>query len=216
MKTSKCLFLAAASAALAFMFYGCSGDDGGDSGGSCDIRDYKTVEIGTQIWMAENLNCNVSGSKCNENLANCTKYGRLYDWATAMALQSSCNSSSCSNMIQVKHQGICPFGWHVPSKEEWETLINYAGGSLTAGTRLKATSGWDSSDIPAGTDTYGFTALPGGGSGYIGEHGAWWSNTEYDAYFAYSLEMSYYSERVSAASTGNKNYGFYSVRCLKD
>jgi len=60
--------------------------------------------------MAENLNYNVSGSECYEDDPNCAKYGRLYNWATAMALPSDCNSKSCASQISEKHKGICPSG----------------------------------------------------------------------------------------------------------
>jgi uncharacterized protein (TIGR02145 family) len=133
------------------------------SGGSCDINDYRTVKIGDQIWMAENLNCNVNGSKCYGNLeSNCNIYGRLYNWATA-------------NIV-------CPSGWHLPTKAEYETLDNAVGGSSTAGTKLKAKSGWNSGGN--GTDDYGFSALPGGCGNsdgyfdYVGYSGGWWSASE--------------------------------------
>jgi uncharacterized protein (TIGR02145 family)/uncharacterized repeat protein (TIGR02543 family) len=87
----------------------------------CDGQTFRTVVIGTQTWMAENLNCDVSGSECyNNNESNCATYGRLYDWATAMALPSSCNSSTCSSQINAKHRGICPSGWHIPSNADWD------------------------------------------------------------------------------------------------
>jgi len=120
--------------ALAFTF-SCSsdGDDGGDgtsSGGN--VAAYEPVVIGGQTWMSKNLAINVPGAKCyGENgtlpaaevQANCVKYGRLYDWSTAMALPASCNSSSCASRINTPHRGICPSGWHIPSNADWNVLM---------------------------------------------------------------------------------------------
>jgi len=104
-----------------------------------DVRDsikYKAVDIGTQTWMAENLNYDIPDDDTDicyeEKPANCKTYGRLYDW----------------NSIQ----GVCPSGWHIPSDAEWATLINFAG----EGSKLKSASGWN------GTNDYRFSALPGG------------------------------------------------------
>ena len=144
-------FVLAASMVLAMAFtFSCSSDDegGGDpsssSGGGSDgdkgndIGNYRTVVIGTQTWMAENLNYAVEGSKCYDNdPANCVKYGRLYDWSTAMGFPSSCNEDACSSQIQSKHRGICPSGWHLPSYDDWDILMDYVGGYRTAGTKLK-------------------------------------------------------------------------------
>jgi uncharacterized protein (TIGR02145 family) len=185
--------------ALVFTFNGCSGDDS-DGGGSCDIKDYRTVVIGSQTWMAENLNCNVSGSKCyGDDNANCAKYGRLYDWATAMDIDKKYNSRQKWGGSDVKHRGICPSGWHIPSHSEWKQLIDYVGNDKgcteCAGKYLKATSGW--SNDGNGTDTYSFSALPGGygdsdGSfGSVGSIGHWWSASEDYSNSAYSRGMGY-------------------------
>jgi len=134
MTKTKGFLVAVVAATMAFTF-SCSSDDGegGGGGGGCSASNFKTVEIGGQTWTAENLNCNVSGSKCyGDDPANCEKYGRLYTRATANT--------------------ICPSGWHLPSVAEWVAL-----GSIS---KLKATSGWSSNGN--GTDDYGFSALPGG------------------------------------------------------
>jgi uncharacterized protein (TIGR02145 family) len=198
----------------------------------CDSRDgkkYVYVTIGTQTWMAENLNYEVSGSKCGDgsslseaNTSTCDTYGRLYNWATAMALPSNCNSSTCSSQVGTKHKGICPSGWHIPSDAEWTTLTDFVGGLSNAGTKLKAKSGWNPyNGVPAGTDAYGFSALPGGdggsdGSFYdVGIVGSWWSATEYNASYAWDRGMGYYGIDVYRYDDAGKSY-FFSVRCLKD
>jgi uncharacterized protein (TIGR02145 family) len=186
------------------------------------VQNYKTVVIGTQTWMAENLNYNASGSKCYaegisgvsaDSIAkNCAKYGRLYNWSTAM----NGAGSSSANPSNVK--GVCPSGWHLPSNAEWTTLTDFVGGSSTAGTKLKAASGWNIGGN--GTDDYGFSALPGGvgdsdGSFYsVGYDGRWWSATESSAYSADNRIMSYGGADVYSYYNG-KSY-FYSVRCVQD
>ena len=159
----------------------------------------QTVTIGGKVWMAENLNRATANSKCYGNDAsNCAKYGRLYTWFDA--------------------KNACPVGWHLPSDAEWTTLTDFVGGSSTAGTKLKATSGWYNNGN--GKDEYGFSALPGGyGSSdgnfyYAGDGGFWWSATEYNAVNAWSRYMYYNLEGVD-----RHNYGktlLFSVRCVAD
>jgi uncharacterized protein (TIGR02145 family) len=175
-------------------------------------RSYKTVEIGTQVWMAENLNSFITGSnasKCYGNdFANCDKYGSLYNWDAAKMA--------------------CPPDWHLPSDADWNTLMKFVNPSCTdnsdcagAGTKLKATAGWNfDAGTPAGTDDYGFSALPGGfgysgGSFYnVGYYGTWWSASESNSYSAYYRDMGYYYEYVNYYYY-DKDY-LYSVRCLQD
>jgi len=146
---------------------GCPGGSGGGGGSSfTDSRDgkrYRTVRIGTQTWMAENLNYTTSNSWCyDDDPSNCTKYGRLYTWDAAMSA--------------------CPSGWHLPSDVEWDILLAAVGGASTAGTMLKSTTGW--SDGGNGADVYGFSALPGGWRDTdgtftsAGRYGEWWCATE--------------------------------------
>jgi len=166
-----------------------------------DGRVYKTVKIGNQVWMAENLAYDAPGSVCYENdPANFEKYGLLYKWETAMK--------------------VCPPGWHLPSRAEWDVLITYAGGRGSAGIKLKATSGWNSNGN--GTDDFAFSALPGGigdshGGFYnVGTTGYWWSATADDAAdYAYYRIMNYISEIVYRFYFG-KSYSLLSVRCIKD
>ncbi|GBU24768.1 hypothetical protein R83H12_01403 [Fibrobacteria bacterium R8-3-H12] len=165
---------------------------------SCDVAGFKTVKIGNQIWMAENLNIDIQGSKCYEdNPENCKKYGRLYYYGIAVQA--------------------CPKGWHLPSDKEWQMLVDFVGGEAVAGTKLKAKDGWNEGGN--GTDDYGFSALPGGngnsdGSFYgVGKYGSW-SATEDNASIAWSRNMDYDDAKVIR----DHNYKTYlfSVRCVQD
>ncbi|MDR0331647.1 MAG: hypothetical protein LBH93_08070 [Chitinispirillales bacterium] len=145
-----------------------------------DLRDwqkYRAVTIGNQTWMAQNLNFATKHSLCYQNYAgNCKMFGRLYGWDDAMAA--------------------CPKGWHLPTRDEWDTLIQYAGGSCVAGKKLKSKrmsigdginrGGWAKNEVYGtdNTDDYGFSALAGGwlwGGTYkaSGWYGEWWSATKY-------------------------------------
>jgi len=177
-----------------------------------DTRDgqtYKTVRIGTQTWMAQNMNYKTDRywsyfniSWCyNNDTSYCAKYGRLYDWETALT--------------------VCPAGWKLSSREDWDKLVATAGGKEMAGKNLKSKSGWNDYKGKSGngTDDYGFSALPGGtryysygNFDYAGYHGGWWTATE--SGYAYYRNMSYDYDRVDE----NHYYksGGFSVRCLKD
>jgi len=199
---------------------------------SRDSTTYNKVTIGTQTWMAENLNYNANGSKCygddtgGDSRSYCVKYGRLYNWDTAM------NNSASSDAVPSGVQGVCPDGWHLPSRAEWNMLTTAVGGGKTAGTKLKAAIGWND---PAGTsgsngtDDYGFSALPGGlaepGSfGSVGYRGYWWSATRYPKTgeeSAYGLFMQSEYSNVNSITDNNSMDGhdktdLYSVRCVKD
>ena len=215
-----------ASLVLATTFtLSCDSKDPNSFKDSRDGKKYKTVTIGSQIWMAENLNYAAEGSVCYENNPdNCAKYGRLYDWATAMMLSSTCNSTDCSNLIQSKHQGICPSGWHLPSKDEYEELLYDNDGDYHAvGKKLKAKSGWNDNDGKPGdgTDDFGFSALPGGfgnsggGSfGGVGNVGNWWGTNDISGTWASILEIrNPYGE--ASLSSGVKS-NLLSVRCVWD
>ncbi|MCK9182721.1 MAG: fibrobacter succinogenes major paralogous domain-containing protein [Fibrobacteraceae bacterium] len=166
---------------------------------SRDNQVYKTVVIGTQTWMAENLNYKVDSSWCYMDSAGyCEKYGRLYQWGAAMDLDVAYNSKMRGGS-EVDYQGICPSGWHIPDTTEWQTLHDYVeanNGDDSVATSLKSTSGWDAGDD--GTDAFGFSALPvgwrdddGGFERGIskssrsedGTYGIYfWTSTEYEGY----------------------------------
>lgn len=187
-----------------------------------DVRDkqtYRTVKIGPQVWMAQNLNYKVDSSFCyNNDTVNCNKYGRLYMWAAAMGLKDSCNAISCSSEVIIKHRGVCPSGWHVPSDLEWRMLTDTILAAATAGTKLKSASDWYSK---AGTDDYGFRALP---SGYyegppffsVGIYGSWWSNSEEEAKIAWAQGMGISTAFRSVSHyVSEKTFG-RSLRCFQD
>jgi uncharacterized protein (TIGR02145 family) len=247
---------------------------------SRDGKTYKTVKIGEQTWMAENLNFKAESSKCygedglahatltngigdgvnlpsSEVQANCAKHGRLYDWATAMNIDTSYNNSGGNKFIwdkekdnarknklwggsDVKHQGVCPSGWHLPNSDEWLSLAKFVGDSIAidgtvigkmdkslmtianksfdAGVKLKSVEGWMSSSI-AGIDAFGFAALPSGNGQpghfyYIGYQGYWWSATENNATVARSRSMLY--NYVDLNRRTNNKADLLSVRCIQN
>lgn len=130
---------------------------------SRDGRTYKIVKIGSQTWMAENLNFKTDSSFCyNNEETNFTKYGRLYTWAVAVGKsENECGYGKTCSLPSGNIQGVCPSGWHLSSRAEWETLFNAVGGQSTAGNVFKSTSGWY--DSGNGSDAFGFSALPAGG-----------------------------------------------------
>ena len=196
-------------------------------GSFIDSRDgklYKITKIDKQIWMAENLNYDTTGSNCyKDSISYCDKYGRLYYWETAMKA--------------------CPSGWHLPNNKEWAALIKFAGGEKKAGAKLKAASGWNDyeyncdSEICSGngTDNYGFAALPGGWKDAnhsltspinIGKDGFWWTATKCDTtydrpktcpdnYYAYYWNI-HYTVNYVENYTSSIFYALCSVRCLKN
>jgi len=177
------------TALMVFVIGACGGKDSG----------VKSVKIGEQIWMTKNLNDPSKGGVCYEDKPeNCEKYGRLYNWDEAMKA--------------------CPEGWLLPSDEEWQVLIAFAGGKEVAGGKLKAKRGWEKGGD--GTDEYGFSALPGGyRSGpeqifdEIGDFGGWWSATEKYEEAANSFDVRYGDSRIY--DNGNWKLNLSSVRCVQ-
>ena len=197
-----------------------------------DGNSYKTVYIGTQQWMGENLKVskyndgtvipNITDntqwsqlstgawSYYNNDAANNAKYGKLYNWYSV---------SKTSN----GNKNVCPTGWHVPTYAEWTVLIDsyYLGGESVAGGKMKevGTTSWNSPNTDA-TNTSLFSALPGGyrySNGkyyYIGNDGYWWSSTEIITGDAWSRYLNY-NYGTATSYNLNKKHGF-SVRCLRD
>jgi len=195
-----------------------------------DANYYKTVKIGTQIWMAENLktmryNDNtiiplvtdnvewktlITPGYCwynNDLSTNKATYGALYNW---YAVDAASNGG----------KNLCPTGWHVPTNTEWTILITFLGGSTIAGDKLKEAgiTHWQSPN--GGTNESGFKALPGGihSSGgtfdLIGSRGYWWSASEYNSTLAYGRSMLYNYSSVS--NIANSKQSGHSVRCVRD
>ena len=166
---------------------------------SRDGQSYKTVTIGSQTWMAENLNYKTDKSYCYGDVeSNCSKYGRLY-------------------MCEVETP--CPSGWHLPTKAEFETLLSAVGGESTAGAKLKSTSGWSNSGN--GTDAYSFSALPAGiwnGTwGYREEGGSAYflsSSVGNPTPLPYFMYLHDDSDEASLSAV-TRDYSF-SVRCVKN
>ena len=203
-----------------------------------DKRDgqvYKTVVIGDQVWMAQNMNLKTEESSCYyDSDENCSMDGRFYTWADAMDRKGewSDDGKGCSNMFTCSARypirGICPEGWHLPSREEFKILIESLGGMDGAGDSLKSTSGWEEYDgfykrSGNGSDAYGFGALPVGYLSYDnpvseGFYVNYWSATECGDECAHHLSLSYFS---GVASVGDgygrtKSSDSFPVRCVKD
>ena len=208
-----------------------------DTGSFTDARDnqvYKYTVIGSQTWMAQNLNYETDEkSYCyNDDEAMCDLYGRLYEWDEAMQDHPADDT--------LKIQGVCPAGWHLPSVSAWYEMAEYVAtvtgldstdwtDYLEIGPVLRSTSGWiDNDDGPGnGTDLFGFNALPSGNRTPQG-------NYNYLTGYAFFMSTSGHG---NATSNGKSTYAYfmlkyddtlldhnweigttdgYSVRCIKD
>jgi uncharacterized protein (TIGR02145 family) len=198
-----------------------------------DRNVYKTIKIGKQWWMAENLRTTLyndgshvpnikensewiiqkTGAYCwyNNDLSNKSVFGALYNW------------------YAVNTGKLCPTKWHVPTYNEWTILIDYLGGNNMAGGKLKAVGTlevgdglWKSPNTGA-TDKYGFKALPGGkriyngifGYPVAGVRGDYWTSTVDNSGFAWERSMLYNSQEITSGGYQSIGTGF-SVRCIKD
>ena len=193
---------------------------------SRDGKTYATVGIGTQTWMAENLNYeykngnSVYGNWCyRDSTKYCAQYGRLYSWAAAMdSVTTGCGKDKTCSASAGRVQGVCPDGWHLPSEAEWNTLFATVDGSKTAGTMLKSSTGWENNGN--GENAVGFSALPsgirnnGGGFGDAGNKARFWSASEHAAYYARYMSLSD-SNATATLSDQNKRWA-HAVRCVQD
>ncbi len=185
-----------------------------------DGQKYKTVCIGDQIWMAENLRYNAPGSKCyDDNTSNCAIYGRLYDWNTLM--QGAAATAAKPSGVK----GICPKGWHVPSHAEWLELIEASGGGpngVDAGGALKSTDTLWKSPNKGATNSSGFSTLPGGvyvtGSSSfqrLRENAMFWSATAWTLpEYRYDIRLHHSVTTVVGGGVTPEDYE--SCRCVQD
>ncbi len=201
-----------------------------------DNQTYNTVQIGTQCWMAESLNVGtridgVNNQTNNNNYiekycydddpANCIVYGGLYQWDEMMQYVTDEGA-----------QGICPpiGGWHLPTDDEWKTMEMHLGMTQAQadatsfrgtyeGAKMKSSSGWYNNGN--GTNSSGFTGLPGGtyrvisGSfSYLCSYGRWWSSTETEGANAWDRDLHYQMNEVGRF--GSLKTAGFSARCIKD
>lgn len=189
-----------------------------------DGNTYRTVQIGNQVWMAENLRTSVfaNGEKIPFSFSES-------DWTNSENRAMWCiyendlkhekAHGGLYNFLAVADQrGLCPNGWHVPSNAEWDLLSTSLGGESVAGDKLKSSNGWGS--IDAGNNSSGFSGMPSGfrnhyqGRFYgLGSSGGWWSSTS-------DKEEAWYRYLFSGDANLNRDNfdqrdGF-SVRCIKD
>lgn len=188
------------------------------TGGITDIdgNSYHAVKIGSQYWLKENLKVKhspdgdaISYSPPDGDESNVKEYGCLYTWDVAMRYST--------NPV---NQGICPDGWRIPNDDDWQTLINFAGGMDLAGGELKetGTSHWESPNIGA-TDKYSFSAIGAGDRHNTGAYdwfnrgGIYWSATLYNSADAMYWSFRNYDDDGYTINCYRDNW--LSVRCIK-
>lgn len=195
---------------------------------SRDGKTYKFVKIGTQVWMAENLNYRTGKSSCPADAdSNCIKYGRLYSWNDAMGIEDSLKGKNreCAfckiPILTYPVQGACPIGWHLPTIKEWNTLFDAVGGYRSAGAYLKSKkgTGWGYCSYndymerycrdAGGSDYFGFTALPAGKDKTV-----FWSSSGNFRMKAMFVNMDTYSDGAGEDFTEKQQKK--SVRCVRD
>ncbi len=216
------------------MFLSCQNDDGTSTNNNPDpavngtVTDidgnvYKTIKIGTQTWMAENLTVTKYRNRDDIRQAFSSPprtSGQRWEEINNESIGALCAyEDKSSNQVTYgllynwyavsDPRGLAPEGWHIPTKEEWITLSEYLGGDNLAGGQLKATTLWASPNTGA-TNSSGFRALPGGsrnnhyiprltdGVGVFSRlltSGYWWSSTSIDEKNAESVSLSYYDDK---------------------
>jgi len=213
-------------------------DDNANTVKDIDGNTYKTVKIGSQVWMADNLRAtkyndgtSIPTGYNNEEWVGLTTGGyAIYPHSEIDGLNSDAEIltayGALYNWYAVETGKLCPTGWRVPTDAEWITLTDYAGGESVAGGKLKSTRTapdahprWEFY-IEGATNEYGFSALPGGNRQYfdgnfggIGYRGNWWSSNESHPLYAWVGSLHYGG--IMDMSIGFKEQG-NSVRCIKD
>ena len=175
-----------------------------------DGKKYKTVKIGDQWWMAQNLDY-TDGSEPDSysgpiwtsinKAVDSVRIGRLYVWKTAIK--------------------VCPDGWHLPNNDEWSVLLNLVGGEDVAGKILKSQTGWTPETGANGIDAVGFSALPAGYKQpnivtFATTMSGFWSATEDEQDKAYSVGLFAVGDAMHISNSGSHKTSGYSVRCLKN
>lgn len=185
-----------------------------------DGKTYKIAIIGKKAWMAENLNYASKGSECyNDDYEMCTQYGRLYSWSSAMKLDG-CDSKECGVVPGKFRQGVCPDGWHLPTRQDWDKLVKYVRQKShgNAAKVFKSTFGWHNDEN--GNNASHFNVLPAGfrfQSGNFmrqGQVAKFWSSEQVNAMEAKSRVLLY--DDSSFASEDEYKQNELSVRCVSD
>jgi len=208
-----------------------------------DGKTYSTVTIGTQVWMAEDLEVKhyrngdpIQYIACdNESSTDKLKYADQWDTTTTGAyciavkpfrdcyIQGGRSSCILYNGYAANDsRGLAPEGWHIPSKEEWGTLISHLGGINTAGVMMKSKSGWDTKYAKNGNNKSGFNSLPTGNRengihmGYC-QYAWYWTSTEVSPGISEHLQLGYQVDNSSALTWGNTYWKTgNAIRCIKD
>jgi uncharacterized protein (TIGR02145 family) len=187
---------------------------------------YKTVTIGKQVWMVENLkttkyNDGKTIPLVSDNAAWTDLSTPAYCWNNNSATANKNTYGALYNWYTINTNKLCPKGWHVPTNAEWTTLTTYLGGEGVAGGKLKetGTTHWKRPNTVA-TNSSGFTARAGGGRYEdgkfydLGSKGYWWSSTEEGEANAWCFELQYAIRSINRL--GSKKPAGWSIRCLRN
>lgn len=206
----------------------CAGSlDASGEQGAAEAKEYPSVTIGDQVWMAENLD--VTHYKDGTRIplvADGDAWSRLGTGAYCLPAVDASAQEGAYGVLYNFHavadpRGLCPEGWHVPTAREWRALIDYLGGPDVAGAKLKdSRPGVWKTEVPGTSNAAGFSAVPAGGRGRYGDPGeagyyaTWWSSSPHDADFAWHWGL-HPDSHVIRFNPGHKASGF-SVRCVRD